>query len=172
MEKWNFNHDNQFGFTQGGKIDYSLYLLQYIANQAYNKQTKYFKNLFYTFIDFSKAYDSVSREMLISTLRKYNINEKIIDKIVDLYTDDETTIRLGECEEKIKVTSGIRQGCAISTLLFKMITYCIIEELKTNGIIYKSKGIELNSIWVADDVTLISNNIENTKKNIELLKEI
>ena len=101
MEKWNFNHDNQFGFTKGGKIDYSLYLLQYIANQAYNKQNKYHKNLFYTFIDFSKAYDSVSREMLISTLRKYNINEKIIDKIVDLYTDDETTIRLGECEEKI-----------------------------------------------------------------------
>jgi len=130
MEKWGFTHDNQFGFTQGGKIDYSLYLLQFIANQAYNKQSKYYKHLFYTFIDFSKAYDSVSREMLICTLQKYNINEQIIDKIVDLYTNDKTAIRLGECEEKISVTSGIRQGCAISTLLFKMITYAIIEELK------------------------------------------
>ena len=54
MEKWNFNHDNQFGFTKGGRIDYSLYLLQYITNQAYNKQTKYHKNLLFTFIDFSK----------------------------------------------------------------------------------------------------------------------
>ena len=34
------------------------------------------KNLYFTFIDFSKAYDSVSREMLISTLRKYNIHQK------------------------------------------------------------------------------------------------
>merc|ERR1712030_224322 len=108
--------------------------------------------------------------MLICTLKKYNINEKIIDKIVDLYTNDQTTIKLGENKKKITVTSGIRQGCAISTLLFKMITYCIIEELKTRGVMYKSKGIELNSLWVADDVTLISNSIESTKGNSEINK--
>ena len=45
-----------------------------------------------------------------------------------------------------------------------MITYCIIEELNVEGILYKTKGLELNSLWVADDVTLISNNVENTKK--------
>ena len=52
-----------------------------------------------------------------------------------------------------------------------MITYAIIEELKENGVMYKTKGIELNSLWVADDVTLISNSVENTKTNIELLKK-
>ena len=172
MEKWGYNHDNQFGFTKGGKIEYSLYLLQYITNHAYDKHTKYYKNLYFSFIDFSKAYDSVSREMLIYTLKKYHIHERIIDKIVALYTNDETTIRLGNCEEKIRVTSGIRQGCALSTLLFKMITYCIIEELEEKGVMFRTEGMELNSVWVADDVTLISNSIINTEENVKILKEV
>ena len=67
---------------------------------------------------------------LIKLPIKYGVNTKIINMIVQMYARDNTTITLGGMEETIDVTSGIRQGCSISTLLFKMVTFDIIEDLE------------------------------------------
>ena len=56
-----------------------------------------------------------------------------IEMIVQMYAKYKTTITLGKMQKPIEVTFGIRQGCSISTLLFKMITYIIIEELEEQG---------------------------------------
>ena len=68
-----------------------------------------------------KAYDSIDRKKLIEVLIEFKINPKIIDLIVQMHKDDHTIIKLGNMNEKIEVTGGIRQGCCISTLLFKMV---------------------------------------------------
>ena len=81
-----------------------------------------------------------------------------------MYSGDTTTICLGTKEEKIEVTSGIKQGCSISTLLFKLITYNIIEELEEKGIMYEVADYKGNSVWLADDTTLIANSKENMEK--------
>ena len=78
-------------------------------------------------VDFKKAYDSVDRKSLIEVLIKYKVNPRIIEMIVQMYAKDSTTITLGNKHETIEVTCGIRQGCSISTLLFKMVTFNIIE---------------------------------------------
>ena len=45
--------------------------------------------------------------------------------------EDSTKIQLEKNKEiEIELTSGIRQGCTASTVLFKLITYNIIEEMK------------------------------------------
>merc|ERR1712179_872930 len=124
-----------------------------------------------TFIDFKKAYDSVNRGKLIEVLIKYKVNPKIIDLIVELYAKDETTLNLGKMKETIEVTCGIRQGCSISTLLFKMVTFCIIEYLQKKEKIYRVGEYEGNSLWLADDATLIANSKENVEDNIKVLEE-
>ena len=90
--------------------------------------------------------------------------------IVQMYANDKTTITLGTMKETIEVTCGIRQGCSISTLLFKMVTFCIIEDLEEKGVMYDVDRYKGNSLWLADDTTLIANSIENMKINIEVLK--
>ena len=95
------------------------------------------KSLFYAFIDFKKAYDSIHRGKLIEVLIKFKVNPHIINLIVQMYENDKTTIQIGKLKETIEVTCGIRQGCSISTLLFKMVTYCIIEEWFKNGKQYR-----------------------------------
>ena len=79
---------------------------------------------------------------MIEVLIEYKVNPKIIDMVVQMYEKDETVINLGKMKEKIEVTCGIRQGCSISTLLFKMVTFCIIEELweKENTELVNSEG--------------------------------
>ena len=127
------------------------------------------KKLFFTFIDFKKAYDSVNRGKLIEVLIKYRVNPKIIDLIVQMYEKDETTVNLDKMKEMIEVTCGIRQGCSISTLLFKMVTFCIIEELLKNGKLYGIREYKGNSLWLADDATLIANSKENVEEIIKAL---
>ena len=73
-----------------------------------------------------------------------------------MYTKDKTTITLRKMQETIQVSCGIRQGCSISTLLFKMVTFCIIEELEEKGVKYKIDRYEGNSLWLEDDVTIIA----------------
>ena len=124
---------------------------------TFESKRKEHKSLFFTFIDFKKAYDSVDRGKLIEVLIKYKVNPKIIEMIVQLYTADKTTITLGGMKETIDVTCGIRQGCSISTLLFKMVTFCIIEDVQTKGKTYKVGKYEGNSLWLVDDATLVAN---------------
>ena len=90
-------------------------------------------------IDFRKAYDSVNRRNLI------------------------------EVQETIEVTCGIRQGCSISTLLFKMVTFCIIEDLENQGVTYEIDKYKEISLRLADDTTIIANSVENLKTNIKTL---
>ena len=90
---------------------------------------------------------------------------------MQLYEKDETTLDLGKIKETIEVTCGIRQGCSLSKLLFKMVTFCIIEDLQKKGKIYKIGKYEGNSLWLADDATLISNSIKHVEENINALIE-
>ena len=88
--------------------------------------------------------------------------------IIQMYEGDSTTIQLGKMKSDIEVTSGIRQGCAISTLLFKMITFTIIEKLITDAPEYKIGKYVGNSLWLADDATIVA---RNTKELLETLEK-
>ena len=117
------------------------------------------------------AYDSIDRRKLIEILIEYGINPKIIDMIVQMYKNDFTVINLGKMNEKVEVTGGIRQGCCISTLLFKMVTYKIIEELRKQKK-YKIGKYEDNSIWLADDATLIAEDLDTMKELLDCLSRV
>ena len=99
------------------------------------------------------------------------MNPKIIELIVQIYAADKTTINLRKLKETIEVTCGIRQGCSISTLLFKMVTFCIIEELERRGKLYTIDKYKGNSLWLADDATLIAGSKEDMEHNINVLIE-
>ena len=96
-----------------------MFTLNYVhvANRTFESKKKEHKSLYFTFIDFKKAYDSVDRKELIEVLIKYKVNPNIIEIIVQIYAADKTIINLGKLKETIEVTCGIRQGCSISTLL-------------------------------------------------------
>ena len=102
---------------------------------------------------------------------EYKINPQIIDLIVQMYHEDNTVIKLGNMKEKVEVTGGIRQGCCISTLLFKMVTFKIIEELRKEKR-YKVGKFDDNSIWLADDATLIAEDLKTMEKLLDCLSRV
>ena len=66
----------------------------------------------------------------------------VIDTIIQIYQGDSTKIKIGEIERKLEITSGIKQGCTLSSTLFKLITYKIIRELEQKGKGYKIENTE------------------------------
>merc|ERR1711891_74161 len=168
LEEKGIKYENQFGFTQGGRVEHCMFMLSYIATMTFQKRGRKGKNLYFAFIDFKKAYDSIDRKKLIEVLVDFKINPKIIELIVQMYKNDHTIIKLGSMEQKVEVTGGIRQGCCLSTLLFKMVTYKIIDELRKEKL-FKMREFEDNSIWLADDATLIADSLQTLKKLLECL---
>ena len=59
-------------------------------------------------------------------------------------------------EETLDVTSGIRQGCTVSTELFKLVTYEIIKKLEETGDKVMIEGIDFSSLFYADDSILVA----------------
>ena len=168
LEKKGIRYENQFGFTEGGRVEHCMFVIDYITNISYNKRGRRGRPLYLAFIDFKKAYDSIDRKKLIEVLIDYKINPQIIDLIVQMYKNDSTVIKLGSLSEKVEVTSGIRQGCCISTLLFKLVTFKIIEELRKERV-YKVGVFEDNSIWLADDATLVAEDLPTLRKLLNRL---
>ena len=121
----NWEMERQTGFTKGCRIEDNLLVLKYCINSSFKSK----KSLIITAIDFSKAFDSVKRSKLIETLIKFHVHPQIIDIIAKLYTGDKTYLKLNEeIRKEIEITSGIKQGCTISTTLFKLVTYLIIKK--------------------------------------------
>merc|ERR1711895_100859 len=170
LEESGVKFDNQFGFTEGGRVEHCIFILNYVTNMTFEKRGKKGKALYLAFIDFKKAYDSIVRKKLIEVLIEYKINPKIIDLIVQMYKDDHTVIKLGNMVEKIEVTGGIRQGCCISTLLFKLVTFKIIEKLRKEKL-YKIKKFNDNSVWLADDATLIAEDLHTLEQLLKCLSK-
>merc|ERR1712121_227977 len=65
LKEKKIDYENQYGFTKGDRPDHCLFTLDYIASRTYAKRDRKVKPLYYAFIDFKKAYDSINREKLI-----------------------------------------------------------------------------------------------------------
>ena len=84
------------------------------------------------------------------------VDDSIIDFVKRIYNDDSTKMMLNEGRMlNMEVTSGIRQGCTLSSVLFKLVTYKIIEQLrKTEGI--RIGGRKVTCLFYADDGLLMN----------------
>ena len=62
-----------------------------------NKKTFINKTeLFILSIDFTKAFDSIDRLMMIKVLKEIQIHPKLINLITEIYTNDQTTLYLNK----------------------------------------------------------------------------
>ena len=122
-------------------------------------------------IDFKKAFDSIDRRKLIEIMIEYRINPYIINLIANIYSNETTIISLGEMEKEIEINVGIKQGCTVSTTLFKIITYVIMNSIEEKGVEYEVENLKISSLFFADDGTLLTKTEQDAKKNLDIIIE-
>jgi len=76
-------------------------------------------SLYINFIDFKKAFDSISREVLWRLLWHYGMPDKVVTIIRALYEGfSAQVVHSGQRTQPLNMRTGVRQGCLLSPLLF------------------------------------------------------
>ena len=91
----------------------------FTARQLQEKCQEQRCDLYTTFVDLSKAFNTVSRDGLWKKLAKYGCPEKFISIVQQFHDDMRAHVQdNGDISEAFAVTNGVKQGCVLAPILF------------------------------------------------------
>ncbi|CAG5109335.1 Similar to LINE-1 reverse transcriptase homolog (Nycticebus coucang) [Cotesia congregata] len=109
--------ESQAGFRKGRGTRDHVFML----NMLINNQLKRKEKLFMCFIDLRQAFDTVDRRMLLEKLWKLGIRGKMHKMIKVIYGNTTSEIIIeGTKTREFGINQGVRQGCALSAVLFNI----------------------------------------------------
>ena len=144
--------DVQAGFRKGrGTRDQ-------IANICWviNKAREYQKNIYFSIIDFAKAFDCVGHNKLWKILQEMGLPDHLTCLLRNLYAGQEATVRTRHgAMNWFKIEKGVHQGCILSPCLFNVYVECIMwnTELDESQAEIKIVGRNTNNLRYTDDTT-------------------
>ena len=161
--------DEQAGFRDGRSCTDQIATLKIIVEQSIEWQS----SLYINFIDFEKAFDSISREVLWRLLRHYGLPMKIVTIIRALYEGfSAQVVHNGQRTEPLNMRTGVRQGCLLSPLLFLVtLDWVTKTALATRRGIQWSFMTSLEDLDFADDLALLSHRIQDMRDKTQALED-
>ena len=108
-------NDAQNGFRKKrSTLDHLSALSSIIGTRGRKK-----KSTFAVFIDLTKAYDSIQRQLLWSKFSESGIGGKMMRALNSLYENVKSCVKINNMQTSFfEVNVGLKQGCLLSPLLF------------------------------------------------------
>ena len=136
----------------------------------------------FTFVDFSKAFDSVHRGKLKEIILAYGIPEETTSALMMLYENSRAMVRSPDGDtDFFKVLAGVLQGDTLAPFLFIL---CLDYALRTSADLHPELGFTLDrarsrrhpakvitDVDYADDLALISDTIDEATKLLHLVEK-
>ncbi|XP_061891552.1 dickkopf-related protein 3b isoform X2 [Entelurus aequoreus] len=98
----------------------------FTTRQLQEKCREQHQDLFVAFIDLSKAFDTVNRELLWNILLKFGCPQKFVNILRQFHEGMMSRVTIGGQEsEPFKVCTGVRQGCVLAPVLFNIFLLCV-----------------------------------------------
>lgn len=142
--------EEQSGFRKGRSCTDNIFSVK----QLIEKRREHNLETHLLFVDYTKAFDRVRRNMLWAVLKKRGIPLHLIAAIQSLYKN--TKIKINQNPPR-SINRGVRQGCPLSACLFNLYIDDAIRLWKNmikGGI--RIDGKILNTLLYADDQILIA----------------
>lgn len=145
LEKYNIIDKRQFGFRLNSSTSNAI---NYICNSLYTSLDKNMISLL-VLLDLSKAFDSISHEMLLETLHMYNLKSQWFTNYL---TNRFQKTKIGEIFSNItNINYGVPQGSVLGPVLFIIYINEIFTILKE----FNDKEISCDIVGYADDTQII-----------------
>ena len=138
------------------------------------KVSEFQKNIYFCFIDYAKAFDSVDHNKLWTILKEMSVPDHLTCLLRNLYAGQEATVRTGHgTTDWFQIEKGVRQGCILSPCLFNLYAEYIMRNagLKEAQAGIKIAGRNINNLRYADDTTLMAESEEELKSLLMKVKE-
>ena len=162
--------DVQAGFRKGRGTRDQIANIRWIMK----KERKFQKNIYFCFIDYTKAFDCVDHNKLWKILKEMGIPDHLICLLGNLYACQEATVRTGHgTTDWFQIGKEVHEGCILSPYLFNLYAEYIMRnpdlDEAQGGI--KIAGRNINNLRYADDTTLMAESEKELKSLLMKVKE-
>ena len=181
--------ESQCGFRKDrGTID-----MVFAARQLQEKCQEQNTDLYSTYVDLTKAFDTVSREGLWRIMSKYGCPHKFITIVRQFH--DGMLARVqdgGESSAPFAVTNGVKQGCVLAPTLFSIMFSAMLSDAfrdkdmgisiryRMDGSVFNLRRLQaktkvsedsINDLLFADDCALNATSEANMQQSADIFSE-
>ena len=130
------------------------------------KAREFQKNIYFCFIDYTKAFDCVDHNKLWKILKEMGIPDYLTCLLRNLYAGQEATVRTGhETTDWFQIRKGVCQGCILLPCLFNLYAEYIMQNARLDeaqaGIKISRRSI--SNLRYTGDITLMAESEEELK---------
>ena len=139
------------------------------------KTRRFQKNIYFCFIDYTKAFDCVDHNKLWKILQEMGIPDQLTCLLRNLHAGQEVTVRTGHrTRDWFQIGKGGHQGCILSPCLFNLYAEYIMWNARLDEAqagIRIGAGRDIKNLGYADDTTLMAEREEEVKSLSMRVKE-
>jgi hypothetical protein len=151
---------NQNGFLPGRSTSDVIGCMRRLVSAS----VRYGSTLHAMLVDFSKAFDRISRNALKSILIDIGFDFNMVERIMDLLTHTIAVVRSESEEDMWEVFEGVRQGCPIGPILFLVVLGFLMKSIRLRFTTVKDQEY-------ADDLTLIDSSMDRLEEILKVIVE-
>lgn len=168
-EEYSIYTEAQAGFRKHMSTIDNIFVLNGLITHCINNN----ENLYCCFVDFTKAFDYVERDILWFKLIKIGVRGHMLDIIKSIYNAVKSRVKnKNTLSEAFTCNIGVRQGECLSPFLFAMYVNDLEQELAENGLNGIDVGmVKLLLLLYADDIVLFSKTPDELQKALNILEE-
>ena len=137
------------------------------------KAREFQKNIYFCFIDYTKAFNCMDHNKLWKILKEMGIPDQLTCLLRNVYAGQEATVRTGHgTGDWFQIGKGVCQGYILPPCLFNLYAEYI---MRNAGLDEAQAGIKtarrnINNLRYADDTTLMSETEEELKSLLMQVK--
>lgn len=162
--------EEQNGFRAGRSCIDGVFTIKNIAEKRIERG----RTVHMAFVDLQKAYDTVPLSKLWPCMENENISKVYVHAVKKLYMGCTSAVKTNnEVSEDFKITKGLRQGCTLAPLLFKIYLEGALKAWKRKC---GSMGVPVGdkvifTLLFADDQVVLSTDQDDLNYMLRKLKE-